>query len=55
MSRFTRLGNDLYSGKRSIDFVGRRHVWYAASGVIIVAALLGLFFRGLNFGLEFRY
>jgi len=27
MSKFTRLGNDLYSGKRSIDFVGRRHVW----------------------------
>jgi preprotein translocase subunit SecF len=54
MSKFTRLGNDLYSGKRSIDFVGRRHVWYAASGVIIIAAVLGLYFKGLNFGLEFR-
>ncbi len=54
MSKFTRLGNDLYSGKKSIDFVGRRHVWYAASGLIIIAAVLGLYFRGLNFGLEFR-
>jgi preprotein translocase subunit SecF len=54
MSKFTRLGNDLYSGKRSIDFVGRRHVWYAASGIIIIAAVLGLYFKGLNFGLEFR-
>ena len=54
MSKFTRLGNDLYSGKRSVDFVGRRHVWYAASGVIIIAAVLGLYFKGLNFGLEFR-
>jgi preprotein translocase subunit SecF len=54
MSKFTRLGNDLYSGKRSIDFVGRRHVWYAASGLIIIAAVLGLYFKGLNFGLEFR-
>ena len=54
MSKFTRLGNDLYSGKRSIDFVGRRHIWYAASGLIIIAAVLGLYFKGLNFGLEFR-
>jgi len=53
MGRFNRLGNDLYSGRRSIDFVGRRHVWYAASGVIIIAAVLGLYFRGLNFGIEF--
>ena len=22
------FGNDLYSGKRSIDFVGRRKTWY---------------------------
>jgi preprotein translocase subunit SecF len=53
MGRYSRLGNDLYSGRRSIDFVGRRHLWYALSGVIIVAAVLGLSFRGLNFGLEF--
>jgi preprotein translocase subunit SecF len=53
MGKFSRLGNDLYSGRRSIDFVGRRHVWYAASGVIIIAAVMGLYFRGLNFGLEF--
>jgi preprotein translocase subunit SecF len=53
MGRFSRLGNDLYSGRKSIDFVGRRHVWYAASAVIIIAAVLGLYFRGLNFGIEF--
>ncbi|MGC4112639.1 MAG: protein translocase subunit SecF [Nocardioides sp.] len=54
MSRFTRLGNDLYSGRRSIDFVGKTRIWYAVSGVIIIAAVLGLYTRGLNFGLEFR-
>jgi preprotein translocase subunit SecF len=53
MGKFSRLGNDLYSGRRSVDFVGRRHVWYAASGVIIIAAILGLYLRGLNFGIEF--
>ena len=32
MSRFAAFGNDLYSGKRSIDFVGRQRLWYAISG-----------------------
>ena len=54
MGKFSRLGNDLYSGKRSVDFVGRTRIWYAISGLIIVAAVLGLYFKGLNFGLEFR-
>ena len=46
MSRFARFGNDLYTGKRSIDFVGRQRVWYAISGGIIVLALIGIFGRG---------
>jgi len=54
MGKFSRLGNDLYTGRKSIDFVGRTRLWYAISGVIIVAAVLGLYFKGLNFGLEFR-
>ena len=54
MGRFSRLGNDLYSGRKSIDFVGKRRLWYAISGVIIIAAILGLYFKGLNWGLEFR-
>jgi preprotein translocase subunit SecF len=53
MGRFSRLGNDLYTGRKSIDFVGRRHLWYAISGVIIVVAVLGLYFRGINWGIEF--
>ncbi|MBO0847021.1 MAG: protein translocase subunit SecF [Nocardioides sp.] len=54
MGKFSRLGNDLYSGKRSVDFVGRTRLWYTISAVIIIAAVLGLYFRGLNWGLEFR-
>ncbi|TQL60383.1 protein translocase subunit secF [Oryzihumus leptocrescens] len=54
MTSFAQFGNDLYTGKRSIDFVGRQKTWYAISGVILVLALVGIFARGLNLGLEFR-
>jgi preprotein translocase subunit SecF len=54
MGRFSKLGNDLYSGRRSVDFVGRAKTWYTISGLIVVAAILGLSLRGLNYGIEFR-
>jgi preprotein translocase subunit SecF len=54
MSSFAEFGNDLYSGKRSIDFVGRQKTWYTVSAVLLVLATIGLFGRGLNIGLEFR-
>ena len=53
MGKFSRLGNDLYSGKKSIDFVGRKWLWYAISGVIVVLAVGGLYFKGLDMGIEF--
>jgi preprotein translocase subunit SecF len=53
MGKFSRLGNDLYTGRKSIDFVGRRRLWYAISGLIVLAAILGLYFKGLNMGIEF--
>ena len=54
MFNFAKVGNDLYTGKRSIDFIGRQKTWYAVSAVLIVLALIGVFARGLNFGIEFR-
>ncbi|MGY2874980.1 preprotein translocase subunit SecF [Marmoricola sp. URHA0025 HA25] len=54
MGRYSRLGNALYEGDVSIDFVGRRWLWYAISGVIVLAAASGLFFKGLNLGIEFE-
>ncbi|MCW2792794.1 MAG: protein translocase subunit secF [Nocardioides sp.] len=53
MGKFSRLGNDLYNGRRSINFVGRAWLWYAISGLIVVLAVLGLYFKGLNMGIEF--
>jgi preprotein translocase subunit SecF len=54
MSGFAQFGNDLYSGKRSIDFVGRQKLWYGVSVAMIILAAIGLFGRHLNIGLEFR-
>ncbi len=54
MMNFAQVGNDLYTGKRSVDFIGRQKTWYAVSAVLIVLALAGIFARGLNFGIEFR-
>ena len=53
MGKFAVLGNELYSGKRSIDFVGRKWLWYSVSAVILLIAISGLTLKGLNFGIEF--
>ncbi len=53
MGRISRLGNRLYTGERSVDFVGRKWLWYVISGVIVLLAVLGLYVKGLNYGIEF--
>lgn len=54
MSRFNDFGNALYTGQRSIDFVGRRRVWYLIAAVAILAAIVVPFLRGgYHFGIEF--
>jgi preprotein translocase subunit SecF len=54
MGRFSRLGNSLYNGDTSIDFVGRKWLWYSISAVIIALAVGGLLVKGLNLGIEFE-
>jgi preprotein translocase subunit SecF len=51
---FAAVGNDLYTGKRSIDFVGRYKRWYVVSSVFFLIAIIGLVWHGLNLSLEFR-
>jgi len=48
------LGQRLYNGESSIDFIGRTRTWYVVSAVILLIALGALIFRGLNLGIEFR-
>ena len=54
MASFTQFGNDLYTGARSIDFIGKRRLWFGVAIVLIVASLLIPFIRGgFNLGIEF--
>jgi len=55
VSKFSNFGNDLYSGARSIDFVGRRKIFYIISIVLVLLAVaLPTARGGFNFGIEFR-
>ncbi|HEX2895665.1 MAG TPA: protein translocase subunit SecF [Marmoricola sp.] len=54
MGKFSQMGHALYEGHISIDFVGRRRIWYAISGLIVIVAASGLLFKGLNLGIEFE-
>jgi preprotein translocase subunit SecF len=53
MGKFSRLGNDLYGGRKSFDFIGRRSLWYAASIILVAVAIVVIVAKGLNFGIEF--
>lgn len=54
MASFSQFGNDLYTGKRSFDFVGRKKIWFSIALVMVVAALVIPFLRGgFVFGIEF--
>ncbi|OIV39104.1 protein-export membrane protein SecF [Mangrovactinospora gilvigrisea] len=54
MSRLTRISERLHRGDLSIDFVGKRKVFYAVSVCILLAAIGGYFGRGLHMGIEFK-
>jgi preprotein translocase subunit SecF len=53
-NRLTTFGNDLYTGKRSFNFVGGRRKWYTIAAVLLILSALIMVFRGFNFGIEFR-
>lgn len=54
MASFTRFGNDLYTGERSFNIVGKRKIWYTISSVLILVSIIGPIIKGgFNFGIEF--
>ncbi|TJY70401.1 protein translocase subunit SecF [Arthrobacter sp. CAU 1506] len=55
MANFAKWGNDLYTGKRSYDFVGKYKVWFAIAIVGILLSIVVPFVKGgFNLGIDFR-
>lgn len=55
MSKYGDFGNALYSGDRSINFIGRRKLWYVVASILILISVSATVLRGgFNFGIEFR-
>ena len=54
MSRLGSIGGKLYRGEVSIEFVKRRRLWYAISGLILLISIGALAGRGLNFSVDFK-
>src|SRR5690554_741039 len=54
IGNLTRFGNDLYTGKKSFDFVGKYRIWYSIALVFMAASLVVPLISGFNFGIEFR-
>lgn len=55
MSKMREFGNQLYSGERSFNFVGRRKIWYTVAAVAVILSIaLPVLRGGFNFGIEFR-
>ncbi len=44
----------LYQGMTTIDFVGRKRIWFIASLVVILVGLGSLSVRGFNLGIDFK-
>jgi preprotein translocase subunit SecF len=44
----------LYRGESDIDFIGKRRIWFALSGLLLALSAGALIFKGLNYGIEFR-
>jgi len=55
MPNLATFGNELYTGKRSYDFVGRYRLWFLIAGaVVLLSIIVPLVKGGFNLGIEFR-
>jgi preprotein translocase subunit SecF len=44
----------LYTGTGAFEVIGRRRMWYAISGLIVLVAIASIGVRGFNFGIDFE-
>lgn len=54
MSKVGSLGQRMYRGEVSYDFIGRTKTWYTISAIILLISVGAVLFRGLNLGIEFK-
>lgn len=55
MKSFATFGNELYTGERSYEFIGKRKLWFSIAGIaVLLSILVPLLGGGFNFGIEFR-
>jgi preprotein translocase subunit SecF len=53
-SRLSAIPGRLYRGEVSVNFVGRKKLWYTISGCILLISVLALLFRGLDYSIDFK-
>ncbi len=53
MRTMNQLGNDLYTGKTSVPFVGRRRLWFIIAAILVIGAALVPLLRPIQFSIEF--
>ncbi|WP_216452389.1 protein translocase subunit SecF [Arcanobacterium phocae] len=49
-----KVGNDLYTGRSSVDIIGRRKTWLILAIILMVASIIGFIVKSPNTGIEFR-
>ena len=54
MSKLGAIGAKLHRGEISYDFVGKRKIWFTVSAILVLVSIIGLGWRGLALGIEFR-
>ena len=55
MVNFSTFGNELYTGKRSYDFVGYRKLWFLIAGIAVaLSILIPVAKGGFNLGIGLR-
>ncbi|GAA2994495.1 preprotein translocase subunit SecF [Microbacterium terrae] len=53
MRSMSQFGNDLYTGKTSIPFIGRRKLWFLIAAILVIGSALVPVFRPMQFSIEF--
>ncbi len=53
MRSMNQLGNDLYTGRTSFPFVGRRRLWFLIAAILVIGSALVPLIRPIQFSIEF--